>query len=143
MIAIPESPDVVWHVLTDVDNLVTWRRGLTRVERLPDFGGRPAWMEYRGEVQEAVRVADALPPRRLVTERVSSAGSRASWRWELVRTLQGSRLTLTRRVTLDPLSRRSVNALTGQTSREVDQALADLTLRLQAASRSRTTALNR
>jgi len=142
-IAVPEPPDVVWHVLTDLDNLVTWRRGLTRVERLPDFGGRMAWMEYRGAEQEAVRVADALPPRRLVTERVSAAGSRASWSWELVRTARGSELTLTRRVTLDPLSRRVMNALMGQTSREVDQALADLTLRLQSASRLRTTALNR
>ncbi|MDZ4675541.1 MAG: SRPBCC family protein, partial [Gemmatimonadota bacterium] len=142
-IAVPEPPDVVWHVITDLDNLATWRRGLTRVERLPDFGGRPAWMEYRGEVQEAVRVAEAQPPLRLVTERMSSSGRRASWSWEMARTVRGSRLTLTRRVSEDPLYLRIVNGLTGRIGREVEQALADLSFRLSTGSRLRTTALNR
>lgn len=143
IVTLPEPPDVVWHVLTDVDNLVAWRSGVTRVERLPDLGGRPAWMEYRGAAQEAVRVAEARPPLRLVTERVSSGGARASWQWEMVRTARGSQLTVTRRVKVDPLLQRVAYGITGQTGREVDQALADLTVRLQRASRLRTTALNR
>lgn len=142
-IVLPEPPDVIWHVITDLDNLASWRRGLTRVERLPDWGGRPAWTEYRGLVQEAVRVAEAQPPYRLVTERLSATGTRASWSWEMARTPTGSQLTLTRRVTLDPLLSRIVHGITGQTGREVDQALDDLGFRLQSASRLRTTALNR
>lgn len=142
-IAVPEPPDVVWHVITDLDNLTTWRRGLTRVERLPDSGGRPAWMEYRGAEQEAVRVAEAQPPHRLVTERVSSSGGRASWRWQMSRTVRGSQLTLTRSVRVGPLHQRIVNGLTGRVGREVDQALDDLSFRLRTGSRLRTTALNR
>lgn len=143
VLVVPEPPDVVWHVLTDLDNLVTWRRGITRVERLPDFGGQLAWMEYRGEASEAVRVSEARPPSRLVTERVGSTGSRASWSWEVVRTARGSELTVTRRVSVEPLVRRVASRLSGQTRREVDRVLADLTLRLQSASRLRTAALNR
>jgi hypothetical protein len=142
-LAVPEAPDVIWQVLTDLDNLPTWRTGLTRVERLPDLGGTPAWMEFRGTRQEAVRVAEAERPLRLVTERVGPDGVTASWNWELVRTGEGSRLTLTRRVTLIPLGQRVLSGVFRQTGREVEQALSDLSARLDGASRVRTTALHR
>lgn len=143
-VRLSEPVDVVWQLLMDLDNQPNWRRGLTRVERLPDLDGRPAWREYHGGNTEALRIADARPPLRLVTERVVGQGTPdASWTWELSPDAQGSRLTLTRRVLVERKVARALGVLLGGPRREVDRALADLAARLTAADRSRTTALNR
>lgn len=140
----PEPPDVVWQLLLDLDTQPTWRRGLTRVERLPDQQGRPAWLEYRGGAAEAFWIADARPPLRLVTERVPATGpAEASWTWELAREAEGSRLTLTRRVRVEQPVARAIGMIMRGPGREADRALADLGQRLAAAERTRTTALNR
>lgn len=61
------SPEAVWRVLTDLDGMPMWRSDVTRVERLPDTGGRTTWREVgrRGEV--IVELAESEPPRFLVT----------------------------------------------------------------------------
>lgn len=139
-----EPPDVLWQVLMDLDNHPSWRRGLTRLERLPDSGGRPAWLEYHGRATEAIRIADARPPLRLVTERVPIEGPpAATWTWELAGTGDGSRLTLTRRVLVAGPLARAVRWLGGGARRDADRALADLAARVSAASLRRTTALHR
>jgi len=143
-VTLTEPVDVVWQLLVDVDNQPTWRRGLSRVERLPDLDGRPAWREYYGGTTEALRIADARPPRLLVTERVGGNGAPdASWTWDLAPDPQGSRLTLTRRVRVEQKAARALGALLGAPRRDVNRVLADLSARLAAAERSRTTALNR
>lgn len=139
----PESPEVLWQLITDLDNQPTWRRGLTRVERLPDQGGRPAWLEYHGREAEALRVADARAPMRLVTERVGEdAVPEATWEWELARVEEGSRLTLTRQVVVHPPLARAVGFVFQAPRREVERALADLSARIARAEQLRTTALN-
>jgi len=140
----PEPPDVVWQLLLDLDTHPTWRRGLTRVERLPDQQGRPAWLEYHGGAVEAVWIADARPPLRLVTERVPADGpAEASWTWDLAREAEGSRLTVTRQVRVGRPVARVIGWVLRGPGREAERALADLGQRLRAADRTRTTALNR
>lgn len=139
----PEAPEVLWQLITDLDEQPTWRRGLTRVERLPDQGGRTAWLEFHGREAEAVRVADARAPLRLVTERVGEdAGGEASWEWELAPVEEGSRLTLTRQVVVHQPLARAVGFVFQAPRREVERALADLSARVARAERLRTTALN-
>lgn len=140
----PEAPEVLWQLLTDLDNQPTWRRGLTRVERLPDQGGRPAWLEFHGREAEAVRVADARAPLRLVTERVAEGVevAEASWVWELAPVEEGSQLTLTRQVVVNQPLARAVGFVFQAPRREVERALADLSERVARAERLRTTALN-
>ncbi len=139
----PEAPEVLWQLLTDLDNQPTWRKGLTRVERLPDQGGRTAWLEFHGRDAEAVRVADARAPLRLVTERVGEdATGEASWEWELAPVEEGSRLTLTRQVVVHQPLARAVGFVFQGPRREVERALADLSARVARAERLRTTALN-
>lgn len=142
-VTLTEPPDVVWQLLLDLDNHPTWRRGVTRIERLPDFGGRPAWREFHGAGSLAMRIAEAEPPMRLVTEALDQAGPPSTWSWELAREGAGSRLTVTRRAVLTRPMERAVSGLLQLTRREVDQAVADLAGRLSAAERLRTTALNR
>lgn len=139
----PEAPEVLWQLITDLDNQPTWRRNLTRVERLPDQGGRTAWLEFHGRDAEAVRVADARAPLRLVTERVGEdATAEATWEWELAPVEEGSRLTLTRQVVVDQPLARAVGFVFQAPRREVERALADLSERVARAERLRTTALN-
>lgn len=139
----PEAPEVLWQLITDLDNQPTWRRNLTRVERLPDQGGRTAWLEFHGRDAEAVRVADARAPLRLVTERVGEdATAEATWEWELAPVEEGSRLKLTRQVVVDQPLARAVGFVFQAPRREVERALADLSARVARAERLRTTALN-
>ncbi|MFN2317785.1 MAG: SRPBCC domain-containing protein [Gemmatimonadales bacterium] len=139
----PEAPEVLWQLITDLDDQPTWRRGLTKVERLPDQGGRTAWLEFRGRDAEAVRVADARAPLRLVTERVGEdAAGEASWEWELAPVEDGSRLTLTRQVMVHQPLARAVGFVFQAPRRDVERALADLSARVARAERLRTTALN-
>lgn len=138
-----ESPEVLWQLLADLDNHPTWRRELTRLERLPDHDGQPSWIEYRGGEAEAVRLADARAPLRLVTERVAPAGPPpASWTWELAPVEGGSRLTLTRLVRVERPLARAIGFVFQAPRREVERALADLTARLVAAERQRASALH-
>lgn len=138
-----ESPDVVWQVLVGLDDHPSWRRGVSRIERLPDDSGQPAWLEFDGASSREVRIAEALPPVRLVTEHREANGVEASLAWDLTRSAAGSQLTVTRRVVLSHPVERAVGGLFGLPGRELDRAVADLSLRLSAAARLRTTALNR
>lgn len=140
-----EPPEVVWQLLSDLDNQPSWRRNLTRVERLPDQGGRPAWIEYHGEVPEAVRLADVRAPLRLVTERLSETTGPvpARWVWELAAAGEGSRLSLTRQVVVDAPLARAIGFVFQAPRREAERVLADISSRLASLDRARTTALNR
>lgn len=143
-LVVTEPPDVVWQLLLDLDNHPTWRRGVTRIERLPDVGGQVAWLEFHGAASRAMRIAEARPPLRLVTEVLGGgSGSTSSWAWELVPSGAGSRLTVTRQHTLTRALQRALSGLLQQTDREVERAMDDLAVRLSAAERYRTTALNR
>lgn len=140
-----EPPEVLWQLLSDVDNQPTWRRSLTRVERLPDQGGRPAWLEFRGEAAEPVRLAVARAPQQLVTERVPEGAGPADarWVWEVAEVEEGSRLSLTRQVIVDSPLARAIGFVFQAPRREAEQVLADMAVRLASLQRQRTTALNR
>lgn len=138
-------PEVVWQFLTDLDNQPTWRRNLTRVERLPDQGGRQAWLEYGKGQAEAVRLAEVLPNRRLVTEQVALDEGRpgGSWTWELTPAEDGSVVTLTRAVLVDAPLARAIGFIFQAPRREVERSLNDLAQRVARAERLRAAAVMR
>lgn len=142
-VLLTEPPDVIWRLLVDLDTHPTWRRGVSRIERLPDYSGQAAWLEYDGAAIREVRVAEAQPPLRLVLVERSEGGPPSAWEWDLVRVAGGSRLTVTRRVTLAAPLPRGVSGLLRLSRREVDRSLTDLAERLALTARIRTTALNR
>ena len=43
--SIPSTCETVFAAITDVEQFSTWRRDVTKVERLPDRDGRPVWVE--------------------------------------------------------------------------------------------------
>jgi uncharacterized protein YndB with AHSA1/START domain len=60
------TPAEVWALITDVEGFPSWRSGVTHVDRLPDRGGRPAWVEHGSSGDIPLETVDAQPPQRLV-----------------------------------------------------------------------------
>ncbi|MFC8451049.1 SRPBCC domain-containing protein [Kitasatospora sp. NPDC057223] len=91
-------PEAVWDAITDIDRYPLWRPGLTRVERLPDEGGRICWREYEQHGDIAYKLVDATAPLRLVTmiadPRLPFGGT---WTYELTPWPGGCTLTVVER----------------------------------------------
>jgi hypothetical protein len=93
------APPAVWDVLTDHAAEPSWRKGLVRVERLPDRDGRPVWQEVsRGGDTLALLTEESEPPRRLV-RRIVGEGLPfgGTWTFELAPDGLGSVVTVTER----------------------------------------------
>jgi len=90
------SPDVVWTAITDVDAYPTWRRGVERVERLPDVDGMPMWREHGSNGRLTMRVEEWDAPRRLLAriadEDLPYGGT---WTWLIEPSGLGCRVTIT------------------------------------------------
>ena len=61
------SPEALWAVISDFPGLVTWRRGVTAVERQPDRNGMPVWLVHDGSHAMPLVVAETEPGRWLKT----------------------------------------------------------------------------
>ena len=78
------APEAVWLAITDVDAYTSWRKDLTRVERLPDRAGRPAWIEESrsGRLELAM---EKMERPRLLLVRVTDPQMRfgGTWTYEI------------------------------------------------------------
>lgn len=102
---LPNSPETVWAVLTDVDAIPTWRPDLVAVERLPASGDVVRWVEVGPRTRLAVERVEAVAPERLVI-RTASAGPERSWTYTLSPAAEGTRLTVVEeRVVSGPFAR--------------------------------------
>jgi len=95
-----QSPELLWRAITDYEGQPAWRKDLTRVERLPDRGGREVWREvYEDGSPLTMETAEAVPPSRLVRV-IADEGGPFSGRWEYeikANDAGGSSLTITER----------------------------------------------
>ena len=89
------SPETLWASLTDVAAFPTWRKGVTRVELLPDENGQHGWREHSGGETITFRIVEMEPPRRLVT-RIADENLPFGGRWiyDLAPVDSGTRLTI-------------------------------------------------
>jgi hypothetical protein len=91
------DPSAVWGVLTHHPAEPGWRKGLDRVERRPDSGGRPVWREVsrRGDVLDLL-TEESVPPSRLV-RRIVGEGLPfgGTWTIELAPEGAGTLVTVT------------------------------------------------
>ena len=91
------SQGVIWQVITDFVEQVSWRPDLRSVERLPTRNGREVWRETdkRGQAL-TLETVESEPPRRLVrriTDRTLAFGG--SWTIELGEYGEVTSLTIT------------------------------------------------
>jgi len=79
-----------------IDALHTWRRDLTRIERLPVRDWRTAWIEHGKMAIESVEHVESGPLQRMVTNIADSTlPSGGTWTYQLCDTGDGCMITIT------------------------------------------------
>ena len=93
---LPAPPDIVWKTITGVDAFSSWRRDVTKIERLPDREGRPVWVEEGSSGRMTLAVERSDPPRLLVL-RIADLDLPfgGTWTYEISPASGGSQLTIT------------------------------------------------
>lgn len=95
-VALKQTPEAVWQVISDFANAPAWHKGIEKVERLPDKDGHEVWREtFSGGYPMRLETLQATPPRRLVRAIADEKGPFAG-RWELdvAPTETGSHVTI-------------------------------------------------
>ena len=101
------APEILFGYVTDLDQLVDWRRDLRKVEASPSVDGRPAWRESGKYGRMQLVVEESLPPTRVaegryvtrIVESTSAFGGR--WTWLFAPDDKGgTRLTITEEGTI-------------------------------------------
>ena len=128
--SLDRSPDAVYRVLTDLDALPLWRSDLTRIERLPDAGGRVTWRERGRSGDQVLEFSESRPPHRLVMHRLVSGRAGLPERaFDLRPAAGGTRVTLTERIEIrNPVGRVLARLMSG--SRDGMALLRDLESRM-------------
>jgi len=92
------TPAEVWTAISDIDSLPAWRSDLKSLERMPDVGGRPAWIEHTRYGALPLQVDEWDAPRKLVVRIDDVTGKLAfggAWTWHLREVAGGCEVTLT------------------------------------------------
>lgn len=94
--ALRASPDAIWAAVTGVEAFPSWRSDVSKVQRLPDRDGRPAWVEEGSSGKITLAVERWEPPRILVV-RIADPDLPfgGTWTYEITPAAEGSRLRIT------------------------------------------------
>jgi uncharacterized protein YndB with AHSA1/START domain len=95
-VALKQTPDAVWQVISDFPNEPTWHGGIERVERLPDKDGHEVWREtFSGGYPMQLETLEAVPPRRLVRAIADERGPfTGRWEFDVAPIETGCRVTI-------------------------------------------------
>jgi hypothetical protein len=80
-----QTPEALWAVISDIPGLVTWRRGVTGVERQPDRDGHPVWLVHDSHHGMPLIVAETEPNKWLKTVIPADADLPfgGTWAWQI------------------------------------------------------------
>ena len=91
-----QKPEAIWVVITDIEAMPKWRKGVKAVKRLPDKNGLPSWVEETTSGDIALEATGIDVPRKMVTEiadpKLPFGGT---WTYEIVETDYGTILRIT------------------------------------------------
>src|SRR5574341_100177 len=96
-IALHQSPDAIWQVITDFESAASWRPDITRIEQLPSQQGFPVWREhYQSGDSLTLATVESVAPARLVREIVDpDLPFSGRWVYQIAPVDHGSRVTIT------------------------------------------------
>jgi uncharacterized protein YndB with AHSA1/START domain len=96
-----KAPADVWAVISDFERVPEWFGEVTKVERIADVDGRPAYREtFGGNFTVTTVMRELVPPQRIVREILPGGAFHGTWTWLLAAEGPGSRLTITERGTV-------------------------------------------
>jgi uncharacterized protein YndB with AHSA1/START domain len=97
-VRLARTPVEVWDAITAFADQPSWRKGLKRVERLPDRGGHEVWNEVGADGPLPLETLEAVQAQRLV-RRIADPKMPfgGTWTYELTPDGSGCRLTVTER----------------------------------------------
>jgi hypothetical protein len=94
-IVLKQNPQTIWDTITDIDNFPSWRKDVTKIERLPDQNGHRVHREHCGGMQITLEQMEAIPPQRMVGRICDkSLPFGGGWTYELHGVEGGTRLTI-------------------------------------------------
>ena len=90
-ITLKQTPDAVFDLLEDVENMPKWNRSLEKVELLPPIDGKPATRQtFNGKMQMTIVTSESEPPHRLVRSMGDTDGPFVgSWTYDIKPTGEG------------------------------------------------------
>jgi hypothetical protein len=128
VIALKQTPEAVFTVLSDVGKFPSWNRHLEKVEILPPIEGKEATKQtFKRGMTMTIVTTESLAPTHLVrtVRDVSDNAFVGSWNYEITPTNEGCELALTEKFYSKKPFFRLMTWLSGST-RYIDQHLVDL-----------------
>ena len=126
-ITLKQSPEAVFAVVADVQNMPKWHHGLEKVEPLPPIDGKEATRQtFKGNLQMTIVTTESRPPNHLVRSMGDVDGPFVGlWIYAITPAEQGSNVALTEESEVkNPITRLMMKAF-GPT-KYMDEHLRDL-----------------
>ncbi len=119
-----KSPQVIWTLLTNRSNELSWRTDLKNIERIPDRNGNEVWREKTHRRQTLITVTlEQIPNEKLVRKLVDHKWYGGTWIIELSKTENGSKVLFTEKGEIyNPLIRFMFNVVFSRTPTIVEYA---------------------
>lgn len=112
-----QSPHVIWTLLTNRSNELSWRTDLKNIERIPDRNGNEVWREKTNIGQTLITVTlEQIPNEKLVRKLVDHKWYGGTWVIKLSKTENGSKILFTEKGEIyNPLIRFMFNVVFSRT----------------------------
>ena len=90
----PVTPETLYGIISDIDRFPEWRKDVTRVERLEDRDGHPAWIEHGRHGAIPMRAERLEPPQLMVGRIGAGLAFGGTWTFRIAAAPGGSELTI-------------------------------------------------
>ena len=127
---VPHTPETVWSVLTDLDGMPSWRRGLLNVERLPEQLGLVRWRETRINGTRSLERIEVVPPEQMVIRMAGGADTSVRWVYRIRPAVRGAEFVATEERTIPGLVGRVLARVRGVGRSDLEELCQDLAARL-------------